>query len=155
MEVFCLGYYKDPKLSGGTWGFINVASDSLFSEFGGEAAFAAAHPEVEIRRSQYRDGGQHQVSLHTCIQNDMVGLLTDDRVTKAAATLSLRLMRRRPTTYYKFHVPQLVDQAMRFRQSSQEEFGNELSAILLQDDGAPTSEVPANTGKSSTGSFPK
>lgn len=155
MEVFCVGYYKDPSLSGGTWGFMNVASDKLFSEFGSEAAFSAAHPEVELRRSKYRDGGQHQVSLMTSIQDDMVALLTDDRVTKAAATLSLRLMRRRPTIYYKFHAPQLVDQAMRYRQSSQEEFGNELSAILLQDDGAPTSEVPADTGKGCTASSPK
>jgi hypothetical protein len=58
---------------------MNVASDKLFSEFGSEAAFAAAHPEVELRRSHYRDGGPHQVSLHTCIQNDMIELLMDNR----------------------------------------------------------------------------
>jgi hypothetical protein len=54
----------------------------------------------------------------------------------------LRLMRRRPTNRYKFHTPQLVDRAMRFRQSAQQEFGNGLSAIMLLEDGAPTEPAP-------------
>ncbi len=128
MEIFCLGYYKDPELRGVSWGFVNVASDVLFRAFGGQAEFSAVFPEVEVRKSTYRDGGQHQVGLCTSTQNDMTALLSNEAVTAAAATLCMRLMRKRATIYFKFHCPQLVNAAMRLRDSTAKEVRTELAA---------------------------
>ncbi|WP_162911023.1 GIY-YIG nuclease family protein [Azohydromonas sediminis] len=130
MELFCIGYYRDPKLSDGTWGFINVASDILYEKFGTESKFAEAHPEVIVRSSTYRDAGQHQVSLTCATQIELIEPLTDSAVILAAATLALRVMRKRSNIYFKFHCPQLVEEAMRYREKTEEEVNAELDEVI-------------------------
>ncbi len=131
MELFCLGYYRDPQCSGAGWGFMNVASDVLFSAFGGTTGFTIAYPAVEVIRSDYKDGGPHQVRLETSTQNDMIALLRDESVTRAAATLCRRVMSLRSNIYSRHHCPQLVDLAMLFRECSAEDLGREADAVSL------------------------
>jgi hypothetical protein len=130
MELFCIGYYKDPKLAGGAWGFVNVTSDVLFEKYGDEAEFHRAHPHIEVRRVAYRDAGKHQVNLVAHIQDDMFDLLNDKAVTQAAAELCVRLMRKRATIYSKFHCPQLVDTVLELRAMGSEKFTKLVRAVF-------------------------
>lgn len=147
MELFCLGYYKDPALAGGAWGFVNVASDVLIDAYGGEAGFQHAHPHVEVRRVAYRDAGVHQVNLSAQIQDDMFDLLNDKAVTQAAAELCARLMRKRATIYSKFHCPQLVDAALEHRAMENEEFEKLVNAVFPLEEVVPDAAdmSPANS----------
>ena len=137
MELFCLGYYKDPELAGELWGFLNVASDVLFAAFGSEANFQQAYPQIVVRRIAYRDAGQHQVNLFALSQHDMFDLLNDEAVTNAAAELCVRLMRKRATIYAKFHCPQLADAALKLRAIEDEEFEKLVYAVFFLEDETP------------------
>lgn len=137
MELFWLGYYKDPELAGELCGFVNVASDVLFDAYGSEAAFQQAHPHIAVRRVAYRDAGQHQVNLEAYLRDDMLNLLNDEAVTNAAAELCVRLMRKRATIYSKFHCPQLVDAALGLRAMEDEEFEKLVDAVFFLEDEAP------------------
>lgn len=121
MEVFCLGYHKDPKFAGGAWGFLNVASDVFAAVYPNEQEFHGAHPHVDMQRGEYRDAGQHQIRLMAYYQGDMFELLNDEAITRAAAHLCARLMRKRATIYSKFHCPQLADAALSGRTMSHED----------------------------------
>jgi hypothetical protein len=134
MELFCLGYYKDPELAGELWGFLNVASDVLFAAYGSEAKFQQAYPQIVVRHIAYRDAGQHQVNLLALSQHDMFDLLNDEAVTNAAAELCVRLMRKRATIYSKFHCPQLVDAALGLRAMGDEEFEKLVDAVFPLED---------------------
>ena len=110
MEVFVLGYLRDlPRQSLDMWGFVNVASDCLFAHFSDQEAFLAAFPEVEITPCSYRDAGQYQVRLETLGAQSLARLLQHPAVQMAAATLALRVMRKRATIYGKYHCKQLAD----------------------------------------------
>ncbi len=110
MELFVMGYLKnDPQE---LWGFVNVASDVLFKTFKTEEVVMNAFPDVEFFRSEYRDAGQHQLSLHAHDLATMKALLANSTVREAAATLALRVMRKRATIYSKFHCKQLADEAL-------------------------------------------
>lgn len=135
MELFCLGYYKDPKFVGASWGFINVASDVLFSTYGSEDAFKTAHPYVELRKAGYRDAGQHQINISAATQSDMFGLLNDKAVTQAAAALCLRIMRKRATIYSKFHCPQLADAALELRVMDSAELEKIVGTVFSDEEG--------------------
>jgi hypothetical protein len=136
MELFCLGYYKDPELAEELWGFLNVASDVLFDAYGSEAKFQQAYPQIVVRRISYRDAGQHQVNLLALSQHDMFDLLNDEAVTKAAAELCVRLIRKRATIYSKFHCPQLVDASLSLRAMEDEEFEKVVDAVFFLEDEA-------------------
>jgi len=130
MEVFVLGYHKDPRFEGFAWGFVNVASDVLFDAYGSEQKFKEAHPDIDVRQAGYRDAGQHCVGLTAYVQDDLLRLLDDEAVAKAAATLCVRLMRKRATIYSKFHCPQLVDHALGLRALPQDELDALFAAIF-------------------------
>jgi hypothetical protein len=153
MELFVVGQYKDPKCAGFTWGFVNVAADVLFSNFGSEESFAHAHPHVEVRKLRYRDAGQHQVNLGTGIQNDMLALLRDSRVTQAAGVLCLRLMRKRASIYSKFHCAQLVDLALGMHQLPAEELERLKDFVFLSEDaeGSEADEMTQRLAANETG----
>lgn len=121
MELFVMGYYKDPSLKGAMWGFINVAADSLNQQFGAEKKFQKIFPDVELRKMSYRDGGQNQVSLSCSTQAEIVALLYDGRVQIAAGALVLRVMRKRETIYSKFHCKQLANRAYSIQADDDEE----------------------------------
>lgn len=109
MEMLVIGHHKDAPAQ--MWGFVNVASDILSSSFADDREILDAFPSVQIFRRQYRDAGQHQVTLHADNEDAMTALLENDAIRKAAATLALRVMRKRGTIYAKFHCKQLADLA--------------------------------------------
>ena len=141
MELFCLGHYKDPKLAQCLWGFVNVASDVLFDAYGSEAMFQQAHPNIEVKRVTYRDAGQHQVNLVAHLQHDMFDLLNDRAVTKAAAELCVRVMRKRATIYSKFHCPQLVDAALDLRAMENENFEKLVDTVFPIEEETPDGAI--------------
>jgi hypothetical protein len=156
MEVFVLGYHKDPKFEGVGWAFVNVASDVLFSEYGDEQKFKKAHPDVEVRPAGYRDAGQYCVGLMVYLLDDMLKLLGDKAVARAAATMCLRLMRKRATIYSKFHCPQLVDHALSLRALQQEELDAVFDAAFPPEEDEQDGNPPAGqTGGSSKSGLPR
>ncbi len=110
MELFVAGWVKQQPDE--LWSFITVAEDVLLQEWDSVDALVKIYPFVEVVRRGYRDAGQHQVTLHLQGSDAMEELLADESVSKAAATLALRVMRKRATIYAKFHCPQLVDWAL-------------------------------------------
>ncbi|MBN8509805.1 MAG: GIY-YIG nuclease family protein [Burkholderiales bacterium] len=130
MELFCIGTHKDPSFSFATWGFINVASDVLLGAYGTKEKFLDAYPQVELRAASYRDAGQQASSLFAQSQLDMLAMLEDPAVTRAAAVLAMRIMRKRSTIYFKFHCPQLVDLALQHRDGSEEDLDSAIDSEL-------------------------
>ena len=107
MELFVVGHdLVKPKEM---WGFVNVASDVLVELAGGLDLFASTHPMIEMVERNYRDAGQHQISLHAPDESSLRLLLGNHMVCKAAGVLALRVMRKRATIYGKFHCKQLAD----------------------------------------------
>jgi hypothetical protein len=111
METFVVGYFRDDPEA--IWGFCNVASDVLFEEFGSQERFRQSFPEIEVVSSrEYRDAGQHQLSLHAWCGSDLAKLMESVAIRRAAGVLALRVMRKRATIYSKFHCKQLADYLM-------------------------------------------
>ena len=110
MELLVVGYQKDDPNE--LWGFVTVARDVLLKTFKNDNAIRQAFPAVELIRRDYRDAGQHQLSLHAHDLETMNALLTNSAVLDAAAALALRVMRKRATIYSKFHCKQLADLAL-------------------------------------------
>lgn len=107
MEIFVLGHVKNKPND--LWGFINVASDVLDEACLENDALKASYPLLDIYRSGYRDAGQNQMTLSTNDIYTLRRLLHDKIIIKAAATLALRVMRKRATIYSKYHCKQLAD----------------------------------------------
>ncbi len=110
MEALVIGYFKNSPTE--IWGFLTVASDVLSEAYENDESLMAAFPSSEIIRREYRDAGQHQITLWAGDEQSLSVLLEDKIVQKAAATLALRVMRKRATIYSKFHCKQLADLAM-------------------------------------------
>ncbi|MEX3937393.1 GIY-YIG nuclease family protein [Paraburkholderia phymatum] len=101
MEVFVLGHYKDAPWK--LWGFVNVATDALAEKYGNARELIAAFPGIRFSTARpYRDAGQFQIRLEADDQ-DFFQLMADSCVMRAAATLALRVMRKRPTFFGKHH----------------------------------------------------
>ncbi|NMM26054.1 MAG: GIY-YIG nuclease family protein [Glaciimonas sp.] len=110
MELFVVGWEKNnPNV---LWSFINVAEDVLFEYWSSLDELLKAFPFIEIVRTGYRDAGQHQISLQTYGGAPMEQLLTDPGISKAAAVLALRVMRKRATIYGKYHCVELANRAL-------------------------------------------
>lgn len=110
MELLVIGYHK--SRSSDMWGFVTVASDVLSETFPTNDALATAFPSMEVIRREYRDAGQHQITLHADNEQCMKAILRHKAVRRAAAALALRVMRKRATIYAKFHCTQLAGVAM-------------------------------------------
>ena len=110
MELLVLGHHRDDPNE--LWGFVVVASDVLSKTFKNDKAIKTAFPSVELVRRDYRDAGQHQLSLHAHDEESMKALLQHSAVQEAAAALALRVMRKRATIYSKFHCKQLADSVL-------------------------------------------
>lgn len=110
MELLVLGCHKATPSE--MWGFVTVASDVLSETFPTDDALMAAFPLIEVVRREYRDAGQHQVTLHANNERSMKEILEHKVVRQAAPSLALRVMRKRATIYAKFHCKQLADFAM-------------------------------------------
>lgn len=111
MELFVIGYEGDNPNK--MWSFINVAEDVLLEHWKSNNRLKKKYPFLRLEKSNYRDAGQHQVRL-LCVGGaaSMEQILKDPGISKAAATLVLRVMRKRATIYGKYHCPQLADLAL-------------------------------------------
>lgn len=110
MELFVAGWEK--QNTDALWSFVNVAEDILLEHWASLDELTNTFPYVEVVRRGYKDAGQHQVSLHTYDSAPMEQLLMDPGVSKAAAMLALRVMRKRATIYGKYHCVQLANRAL-------------------------------------------
>lgn len=130
MEVFVLG---------SKGGFLNVRRSLVASGFRGGGALKLRHPGITVRKRDYRDGAGDVVSLHSNTMAGLRGLLSDERVTRAAAQLVLDVMRKRFCVYTRYHCPQLV-------QLVYSDFARETAAATvagdLPDASEPLTETP-------------
>lgn len=110
MELLVVGYHK--RSPSEMWGFVTVASDVLSETFPTDESLVTTFPLIELVRRDYRDAGQHQISLHAGDEQCMSEILRHEAVRRAAAMLALRVMRKRATIYTKFHCKQLAGVAM-------------------------------------------
>ncbi len=110
MELFVVGWER--KNSEQLWSFVNVAEDVLIAHWPSAKKLMRTFPFLQIERRDYRDAGQHQLTLVCEHGASMEQLLADPGISKAAATLALRVMRKRATIYCKYHCPQLADLAL-------------------------------------------
>lgn len=110
MELLVIGYHKCSPSE--MWGFVTVASDVLSETFPTDESLVTTFPSIELVRRDYRDAGQHQISLHAGSEQCMNEILGHEAVRRAAATLAMRVMRKRATIYTKFHCKQLAGIAM-------------------------------------------
>ena len=112
MELFVVGWKKQDARDA-LWSFVNVAEDVLLAHWKSLNKLKRKFPFLRFEQRSYRDAGQHQITI-LCEGSArlMTQLLTDPGVSKAAATLALRVMRKRATIYGKYHCPQLTDLAL-------------------------------------------
>ena len=110
MELLVVGYHK--SFPSKMWGFVTVASDVLSETFADDESLNIAFPSIKVVRRDYRDAGQHQITLHATTEQSMKALLRNTAIRRAAATLALRVMRKRATIYTKFHCKQLASVAI-------------------------------------------
>lgn len=113
MELLVVGVHKSNPSE--MWGFVTVASDILSLQFESDQAIKEAFSSIEITRNNYRDAGQHQITLQANNELALKAILGHEAVQQAAAALALRVMRKRATIYAKFHCKQLADFALRAR----------------------------------------
>jgi hypothetical protein len=111
MEVLVCGWL--PGSGADLWGFMNVAESGLPASFGSENAFAEAFPSVIRRRRLYRAAGGDDCLLEVPGLDLLRQLVQDPRIQAAARALTLRLMRKGPTIYGRYHCPAFADDALR------------------------------------------
>ena len=110
MELFVVGWVKHQ--SDQVWAFVTVAEDVLLQTWNPIEVIKETFPSIDFVRRDYRDAGQHQITLQMYGTAETMALLTNDTICKAAATVALRVMRKRATIYAKFHCPQLANCAL-------------------------------------------
>lgn len=110
MEIFVIGFLKESIDE--LWGFVNIASDELLNHWGSINKFKKEFPFTDIFETDYRDAGQHQISLETRGLKNLQKLLDEKSIQMASACLNLRLMRKRATIYSKYHCKDLSDKCV-------------------------------------------
>ncbi len=110
MELLVVGFHKDDPSA--LWGFVTVSSDVLSDTFKTDKSLTDFFPSVEIIRRQYRDAGQHQVTLWAGDEQSFAAIFRHGSIQQAAASLTLRVMRKRATIYSKFHCKHAADYAI-------------------------------------------
>jgi hypothetical protein len=93
------------------WGFVNVATDVLMDEFGYVAGDWMELEGTRMFLGGYREPGDWLTQLVVDYEEDLVPVLRDPRIQRAAAALALRMMRKRPTIFQRYHCKQLADAA--------------------------------------------
>ncbi len=107
MELFVLGFdYTEPNAM---WGFINVAESVL--EEDPQLIDLLTLEGIPLTHVAYRDAADDCCTIEFIAgQDDWI--FRDRSVLRAAATLALRVMRKRPTIYCKYHCKQLADEVL-------------------------------------------
>lgn len=108
MELFVVGWEKSSNL---LWSILTVDEDVLMKHWPNPDEFLEKFPFVEFLAAGYRDAGQNQITLRCNSDARMDQLLSDVGVCKAAATLNLRVMRKRANLYMQYHCVQLANRA--------------------------------------------
>ena len=107
MEVFVVGWQKeDDNIH---WGVLNVSFDELDRQFLDGDEFFRSHPGVWLSEAGYQAAGSDQITIRAETLPVIEQLVADHRVRQAAAVLNLRLMRKGPTVYSRFHCIDLAD----------------------------------------------
>ncbi len=110
MEILVCSWL--PGSGADLWGFLNVAETELAASFGSEVAFAKAFPGVVRRKRLYRAAGGDDCLLEVAGLDLLHQLVQDPRIQTAARALTLRLMRKGPTIYGKYHCPAFADDVL-------------------------------------------
>lgn len=110
MELLVVGFHKSAPAS--MWGFVTIATDILSQAVDADPLLLSTLAGVEMVQRDYRDAGQHQVTLQARDCQSLKTLLEHPSIQGAGAQLALRVMRKRATIYGKFHCKPLADQAL-------------------------------------------
>jgi len=109
MELFVVGWDKHDN---SLWAFLTVDEDVLIEHWPDPEKFTEQFRFVEYFGADYRDAGQNQITLRCTGAENLSLLLQDVGVCKAAASLNLRVMRKRSNFYMQYHCPQLSNLAL-------------------------------------------
>jgi hypothetical protein len=109
MEGLVLGW--DAKDESVTWAFVTVAPSRLNGGLGWKGGRGSTLPSVSTEQRDYRSAGFDQITLRVESAWQMLDLLREPSIEAAAREMNLRLMRKGPTAYAKFHCPLLADAA--------------------------------------------
>lgn len=75
-----------------------------------ERAFARRHRDVDLDTERtYDDAGEDQITLRARTPQAFTALLTDPQVLHAGAALAYAVTKKHPSTYARYHCPQLVE----------------------------------------------
>jgi hypothetical protein len=104
-EVFTIS--REEKRMGFSW---HLARSPLEEIYGKSLNLLRKKmPGTEIDDHAYTPGGQDQINLFTESINDAVALLSDGAVIKSARLFNMRLMRKGPCAYSRYHCFELAD----------------------------------------------
>ncbi|OIM98997.1 hypothetical protein A9236_09455 [Polynucleobacter sp. QLW-P1DATA-2] len=104
MEIFIVGWVKKTN---NLWAFMTVDAEVLSQYWPEPEVFLEHFPSVQFIERGYRDAGQNQITLACDEDARMDLLLADPGVIHAAASLALRVMRKRSNFYMQYHCTQL------------------------------------------------
>lgn len=107
MEVLVCGWL--PDRADRFWGFANVSNSALTASFTTDHALLREFPGLTTHERQYRAAGGDDRSLEVQDLDLLTQIVQDLRIQAAARVLNLRLMRKGPTIYGKYHCPAFAD----------------------------------------------
>jgi len=110
MEVFVVGWHKEDDNF--HWAVLNVSCDQLDRQFPDPDEFFRSHPGTWCEETGYQAAGIDQMAIHADTLPVIESLVADHRIRQAAAQLNLRLMRKGPTVYSRFHCIDLADRVL-------------------------------------------
>ncbi len=110
MEVFGIGWHKEDDNY--HWGFLTVSQEELDGHFPDGDDFFRAHPGTWCEAVGYQAAGSDQIMIHATTLPVIESLVADHRIRQAAAVLNMRLMRKGPTVYSRFHCIDLADRVL-------------------------------------------
>jgi hypothetical protein len=92
---------------------IHLALSVLQQEFGPSLSkLSRRHPRVGIYAHTYVPGGPDQIYLDAQGSHALQGLLEDERVVRAIRLFNLRLMKKGPCRFSRYHCMDLADQLL-------------------------------------------
>ena len=106
MEIFVIGTVKKTKEN---FALVTVDEEVLMEHWPDPDSFSINYPSLVWFDRSYRDAGQNQVTFLSNNLDEVSRLLNDPGFCQAAASLNLRVMRKRSNLYAKYHCPQLID----------------------------------------------
>lgn len=107
-EVFT-AYFENNQL----WFSLHLALSVLEYEFGTSlVGLASEHPFVSVDSHTYARGGPDQINLIAKGSITLQRLLEDERIVRAVRLFNLRLMKKGPCTFSRYHCMDLADRLL-------------------------------------------